>query len=107
MNGDQAPLKNRTRRNWLASAAIAVLACSAEAGTTTALVADRLIDGRSKTALTDAVVLIDGERIVAIGNRSLIPAGAEVIELGDATLMPGMINAHEHPLMFEIGRAHV
>ena len=36
----------------------------------------------------------------AIGDRSIIPAGAEVVELGDATLMPGMINAHEHPLMF-------
>jgi imidazolonepropionase-like amidohydrolase len=95
-----SPAKKRTSRNWLASAAIALIACSAEAGTTIALVADRLIDGRSKIALSDAVVLIEGERIVAIGNRSLIPAGAEVIELGDATLMPGMINAHEHPLMF-------
>lgn len=95
-----SPAKKRTSRNWLASAAIALIACSATAGTTTALVADRLIDGQSKIALSDAVVLIEGERIVAIGNRSLIPAGAEVIELGDATLMPGMINAHEHPLMF-------
>ncbi|MDZ7643538.1 MAG: amidohydrolase family protein [Woeseiaceae bacterium] len=66
----------------------------------TALVADRLIDGRSSTLRTDAVVLVEDDRIVAVGDRSIIPSGADVVELGDSTLMPGMINAHEHPLMF-------
>ena len=80
--------------------ACAVLAVSTCAHATTALIADRLIDGRSDAVRHNAVVLIDGERIVAVGDRSIIPEGAERIELGDATLMPGMINAHEHPLMF-------
>jgi imidazolonepropionase-like amidohydrolase len=66
----------------------------------TALVAQRLIDGRSDTARNDAVVLIEGDRIVQVGDRSIIPSGAQVVELGDATLLPGMIDAHEHPLMF-------
>ena len=65
-----------------------------------ALAADRVIDARSAKPLTTAVVVVDGERIVAVGDRSLVPAGAELIELGDATLLPGLINAHEHPLMF-------
>jgi imidazolonepropionase-like amidohydrolase len=65
-----------------------------------ALAADRVIDGHNAKPLNNAVVVVDGERIVAVGERSLVPAGAEVIELGDATLLPGMINAHEHPLMF-------
>jgi imidazolonepropionase-like amidohydrolase len=67
---------------------------------TTALVAARLIDGRSDAVRTDAVVLVEGERIVAVGDRSIIPPGAEVVDLGDSTLLPGMINAHEHPLMY-------
>lgn len=80
---------------------LALLALSGSADAATALVADRLIDGRSDKPMLNAAVVIEGEHIVAVGDRSVIPAGAEVIELGDATLMPGMINAHEHPLMFE------
>jgi imidazolonepropionase-like amidohydrolase len=68
---------------------------------TLALVPDRLIDGRSAKARTDAAVLVEGERITAVGDRSEIPADATVIELPGTTLMPGMINAHEHPLMYE------
>jgi imidazolonepropionase-like amidohydrolase len=64
-----------------------------------ALVADRLIDGRSDVALDDAVVLIEHDRIKAVGNAEAIPDGATVIDPGDVTLMPGMIDAHGHPLM--------
>ena len=46
------------------------------------------------------MVLVEDGVIVAVGDRSIIPPGAEVIELGDSTLLPGLINAHEHPLMF-------
>jgi len=67
---------------------------------TLALVPDRVIDGRAETAQAEAVVLVDGERITAVAGRSEIPAGATVIELPGTTLMPGMINAHEHPLMY-------
>jgi len=70
------------------------------ANAATALVADRVIDGHSTSPLLDAVVLVEGDQIVAIGDRSIIPANADVIELGDSTLLPGLINAHEHPLMF-------
>jgi imidazolonepropionase-like amidohydrolase len=45
--------------------------------------------------------LVEGERITAVADRSEIPADAIVIELPGTTLMPGMINAHEHPLMYE------
>ncbi len=77
-----------------------LLAFSLPASAATALVADRVIDGRSAKPLQNAVVLIEGKHITAVGDRSIIPEGAEVIELGDTTLMPGMINAHEHPLMY-------
>ncbi len=65
-----------------------------------ALIADRLIDGRASEARTGVVVLIEGERIVAVGGRQIIPADARVVELPGTTLMPGMINNHEHPLMY-------
>ncbi len=73
---------------------------SAAAGTI-ALIPDRLIDGRSAFARTDAAVLVEGKRIIALVDRSAIPADAIAIELPGTTLMPGMINAHEHPLMYD------
>ena len=94
---------------WFRNLPGAALAClllsgigvGSASGQTIALVPDRLIDGRSARALTDAVVLVEGERITALVDRSEIPADASVIELAGTTLMPGMINAHEHPLMYE------
>jgi imidazolonepropionase-like amidohydrolase len=67
---------------------------------TVALVADRVIDGRAAKAREAAVVLIEGDRITAVGDRGIIPADSSVIDLSGMTLMPGMINAHEHPLMY-------
>ena len=77
-----------------------LLAASAVAAAPIALVADRVIDGRAERALAHTTVVIDGERIVAIGDRGIVPAEAETIQLPGTTLMPGMINAHEHPLMY-------
>lgn len=94
-SANRLPLLSLVAVTWLA-----LLPLAPAAAAVTALVAARLIDGRSATAQTNAVVLVEGERIVAIGDRSIIPAGADVIDLGDATLLPGMINAHEHPLMY-------
>lgn len=67
---------------------------------TIALLADRLIDGRADGAREQAVLLVEGDRIIAIRDRGAIPEGARVVELPGTTLMPGMINAHEHPLMY-------
>lgn len=83
-----------------AAALLALTSAGAAAAETLALAADRLIDGRSARAQANAVVLVEGDRIAAVGDRSIIPAGASVIELPGATLMPGMINVHEHPLMY-------
>lgn len=77
-----------------------LLACSGAAAETVALAAERVIDGRSDEALSGGVVLVVDGEIAAVGDRSIIPEGAAVIELPGTTLMPGMINAHEHPLMF-------
>jgi imidazolonepropionase-like amidohydrolase len=78
----------------------ALLASNSALAEPIALVADRVIDGVADGARANTVVVVDGERIVAVGDRSVIPAGAKTIELPGLTLMPGLINAHEHPLMY-------
>jgi len=99
MNQNTRPIHRILRSLHLATAlSLWLFSCAASA--TMVLTADRLIDGKSDVPIKNAVVVIDGDHITAIGDRSVIPEGAEVIDLGDATLMPGMINAHEHPLMF-------
>ena len=68
---------------------------------TTALVADRLIDGTGRDPVANAVVLWEGDRLVAAGPRSEIgiPDGAEVIEGDDLTVLPGLMDMHVHLAM--------
>ena len=61
---------------------------------------DRVIDGRSAHALESTAVVIEGQSIAAVIDQDNIPGDAEMIELPGMTLMPGMINCHEHPLMY-------
>jgi imidazolonepropionase-like amidohydrolase len=91
-------VRHHTRRALLP--VLLLCCCASAAAEPVALVADRVIDGVSDTARRDTVVLVDGERIAAVGDRAIIPEHARVVELPGSTLMPGMINAHEHPLMF-------
>jgi imidazolonepropionase-like amidohydrolase len=60
------------------------------------LKAARLFDGKSKTLVTNAVVVVQGDKIVDAGSNLPIPQNAQVIDLGDATLSPGFIDAHTH-----------
>ncbi len=63
---------------------------------TIALKAARLFDGKSKTLITNGVVIVQGDKIVDAGSNLTIPQGAQVIDLGDATLSPGFMDAHTH-----------
>jgi imidazolonepropionase-like amidohydrolase len=65
-----------------------------------ALIPDRLIDGVSDRAIENVAVLVDGQSISGLVARDEVPENTEVIELPGMTLMPGMINCHEHPLMY-------
>jgi len=60
--------------------------------------ATHLLDGKSDTALSNAVVLIDGEKIKAVGSGLTLPSNTTVIDVGDLTLLPGLIDAHTHLL---------
>jgi imidazolonepropionase-like amidohydrolase len=68
---------------------------------TYALVADGLIDGKAHNVLQDKAVIVTGNQIVAVINIDHIPEEAIKIDLPGTTLMPGMINAHEHPLLYK------
>ena len=65
-----------------------------------ALIPERVIDGRKDIALEDMAVIVEGNTISAVIPCHEIPENAEKIDLGGMTLMPGMINCHEHPLMY-------
>ena len=66
-----------------------------------ALVADRIIDGKSNQVLTNKTVLVSKNTIVSIVNLDEIPENFLIVNLPNTTLMPGMINAHEHPLLYQ------
>jgi imidazolonepropionase-like amidohydrolase len=80
--------------------ALTAILCGSVGAEPVALIADRLIDGVSDSARTEAVVVVEGDRITAVGTRAIVPDNAKIVELPGMTLMPGMINAHEHPLMY-------
>jgi len=61
-----------------------------------ALKAARLFDGKSRTLVSNAVVLVQGNTITDVGSNVQVPADAQVIDLGDATLSPGFMDAHSH-----------
>jgi len=61
-----------------------------------ALKAARLFDGKSKSLITNGVVVVQSGKIIDVGSGIEPPADAKVIDLGDATLSPGFIDAHTH-----------
>ena len=77
-----------------------VLIAQVAVGEPLALVPDALIDGVSDTLQRDHAVLVEGERIVAVVPTGDLPVDIERLELSGLTLMPGLINGHEHPLIY-------
>jgi imidazolonepropionase-like amidohydrolase len=61
-----------------------------------AIRAGRLIDGKGKDPIVNAVILVENDRITGVGSDVAIPRGTEVIDLGAATVLPGLIDCHTH-----------
>jgi imidazolonepropionase-like amidohydrolase len=64
-----------------------------------AIRAGHLIDGKSETPITNALILIEGNKIVSVTPGGSAPAGVEVIDLSKATVLPGLADAHTHVLL--------
>src|SRR6266404_6029564 len=74
---------------------VCVISISA-ADQTVVLKAARMFDGKSKSLISNGVVVVRGDKIVDVGSNVAIPSDAKVIDLGDMTLSPGFMDAHTH-----------
>ncbi len=64
-----------------------------------AIRAGRLIDGRSDTAILNALILVEGDKISSVSAGGTAPAGYELIDLSKATVLPGFADVHTHVLL--------
>jgi len=64
-----------------------------------AIRAGRLIDGKSDTPISNALILVEGNKIVNVTPGGNAPAGVELIDLSNATVLPGFVDAHTHVLL--------
>jgi imidazolonepropionase-like amidohydrolase len=64
-----------------------------------AIRAGHLIDGKSDTAIANALIVIEGDKIVSVTVGGTPPAGVEVIDLLHSTVLPGLIDTHTHVLL--------
>jgi len=99
------------RRELLAAAVgmVGILFCAIGAGQAQekekaaakriAVRAGRLIDGKSDTAIANALILVENDRIVSVSAGGAAPAGVEVVDLSKATVLPGFVDTHTHLLL--------
>ena len=66
-----------------------------------ALISDGVIDGISNDLLKNKAVIVTDSKVTSIVDLTKIPNDVIRIDLPGTTLMPGMINAHEHPLLYK------
>ena len=64
-----------------------------------AIRAGRLLDGKSDTPISNALILIEGDKIVTVTAGGNAPVGVEVIDLSHATVLPALVDAHTHVLL--------
>jgi imidazolonepropionase-like amidohydrolase len=64
-----------------------------------AIRAGQLLDCKSDSAITNALILIEGDKIVSVTTGGSAPSGVELIDLSNATVLPGLTDAHTHVLL--------
>src|SRR5437016_3026137 len=71
-----------------------------------AILAGKLIDGKSDKPLEKVLIVIEGDKIASVVAGGSAPAGVEVIDLSKATVLPGFIDTHTHVLLQGVGAVH-
>src|SRR6266403_2154274 len=64
-----------------------------------AILAGKLIDGKSDKPLEKVLIVIAGDKIASVVAGGSPPAGMELIDLSKATALPGFIDTHTHVLL--------
>ena len=83
----------------LAAAGFGQSSPSPAAKKSVAIRAGKLIDGKSDTAVANAMILIEDGKIASVTPGGSPPSGVELIDLSNATVLPGLIDAHTHILL--------
>ena len=78
--------------------ALACVATRAQERPVTVITGATLIDGTTRPAVPDAVIIIDGARITHAGAAVAVPAGATVIDGHGKFVIPGLADMHHHLL---------
>ena len=64
-----------------------------------AIRAGKLIDGKSDTAISNALIVVEDGKIVSVTPGGSPPPGIDVLDLSNSTVLPGLIDAHTHILL--------
>ena len=78
--------------------AISLTACGLQADPTGALRCGRLLDVRTGTYVTDAVVTFENGVVTGVGPAASVqvPVGMTPVDLSGAVCLPGLIDVHDH-----------
>lgn len=76
--------------------AVKLAAADNDASAPIVLKAAHLFDGKSKTLVSNGIVIVEGSTITDVGTNLSIPTGSRVFDFGEATLSPGFMDAHTH-----------